>query len=362
MATGFMHTLGGLPVAELLPYLYNYTQEEAVRHLFRVASGLDSMIVGEYEILGQVRRCLEEAESTRMTPSAIVHLFEQAVAVGRRVRDETRISRNAASVSSVAVEMAKKTLGDLSSAQVLVIGAGEAGRLAAQALVGRGVAQIVVASRSYETAARLAEEMGSGAIAAHSISEALATADIVVACSNSPHYVLEHWMVGKAMELRPRRPMVIIDIAVPRDVAADVGDVEEVSLYDIDGLSELSEANRQERSKEIEAAEQIVQREVVRFMGWWHSIGMAPTIAALVKKAEDIRKERLERTLRDMGDLSEEEMVSLEEMTKSIVRRILHDPILCLKRSNGSQFGPVIREVFNLSDDLEPGEESVEQK
>jgi glutamyl-tRNA reductase len=186
-ATGFLHALSGLPVEELLPYLYSYTQEEAARHVFKVASGLDSMIVGEYEILGQVRRALEVAEETKGASPSILNLFRQAISVGRRVRDETHISRNAASVSSVAVEMARKAFGDLSSCQVLVIGAGEAGRLATQTLVGNGVSRIAVASRSYETAALLASEIGSGAIPMHSIEEALVASDIVVACSNSPH-------------------------------------------------------------------------------------------------------------------------------------------------------------------------------
>jgi glutamyl-tRNA reductase len=361
-ATEFLHSLSGLPPMELVPYVYTHTQEEAVRHLFKVASGLDSMIIGEYEILGQVRRALEVAENVKVTPAPLLNLFRHAVSVGRRVRDETSISRNAASVSSVAVEIARRALSDLSSCQVLVIGAGEAGRLATQALVKNGVSQIVVASRSYESAAQLASEINSGAIPMRSIEEALTTSDIVVSCSNSPHFVLEPSVVTRAMELRPKRPLVIMDIAVPRDVDPETKDINNVFLHDIDDLTMISDSNRQQREEEMAEVLRIINAEVARLMAWWNSMEMAPTIAALVDKGESIRRERVERALSKMNSLSEEDRSSIEEMTKSIVRRILHDPILALKRDNGSQYGPTVQELFNLSDDLDPGEGSVEQK
>jgi len=360
-ATDFVHVLSRTPAKVLRPHLYSYVHEEAVRHLFRVASGLDSMIVGEHEILGQVGRALEMAEDMKVTPAPLLNLFRQAISVGRRVRDETHISRNALSVSSVAVAMANRTFGDLSACQVLVVGAGEAGRLATQVLVGNGVSQIVVASRSYESAVRLASEIGSGAVPMRSIEEALSTSDIVVTCTNSPHYILERAVVNKAMASRPKRSLVVIDIAVPRDVSPDVKEIRNVFLYDIDGLSDVSESNLREREEEVEEVQRIVDVEVERFVRWWNSIGMTPMIGALVNKAEDIRRERFEKTLSKMNEISEEDRASIEEMTKSIVRRLLHDPILCLKRSNGSQLGPMVREIFNLSDEIGPNEELVEQ-
>ncbi len=348
----FLYTQSSLSPSELSPHLYTHCQEAAVQHLFKVASGLDSMILGEFEILGQVRHALEAAEDTGLAPTPLLNLFRQAISVGRRAREETNISRNAASVSSAGVELARRVFTDLFTCKVLVIGAGEAGKLTARALVKNGVSQMVVASRTYERTLALASALGGGAIPMHSIKEALSTSDIVISCSGSPHFILEPQAIAEAMKLRPERPLVIIDIAVPRDVNPEVKSIENVFLYDIDDLTVISDSNRQQREKEIERVMSIVDAEVARFMSWWNSLGVMPVITALVNKAENIRRDRLTKTLSKLPSLSEEDRTKIEAVTKSIVRRILHDPILCLKNnSDNNQYVQVVQKLFKLSEE-----------
>lgn len=360
-AKTFLSTASLLNTPELSPYLYTHSQEDAVRHLFKVASGLDSMIIGEYEILGQVKEALGFAEKTGYTPPPLLGLFRQSVAVGRRTRDETDISRNAASVSSASVEMAKKIFPDLSTCKVLVIGAGEAGRLTTQALLNNGVSEILVASRSFENAAQLAAKIGSGAIPMRSIEEALATSDIVVSCTNSPHYVLEPSAVQKAMNAHRKDPLVIIDIAVPRDVAPQISAIENVFLHDIDDLTAVSQSNLQQREDAAEKALLIVDDEVSRFMSWWNSLDTVPTIVSLVNKAESIRRERLEKTLYSLNGIPEDQRSAIEAMTKSIVRRILHDPILYLKNNTDSAHEQLVRDLFDLKDGIQKFPKSTEE-
>ena len=356
----FLYTQSGLSSSELSPHLYTHRQEAAVRHLFKVASGLDSMILGEFEILGQVRQALEAVENTDLAPLPLLNLFRQAVGVGRRVREETSISRNAASVSSAAVEMARIVFTDLSTCKVLVIGAGEAGKLVARALAKNGVSQMVVASRTYERALALASTIGGGAVPIQSIKEALSTPDIVISCSGSPHFIVESPVVEKNMKARPNCPLVIIDIAVPRDVNPEVKNVENVFLYDIDDLTDISESNRKQREREIDNVMNIVDAEVTRFMSWWNSLEVKPVITALTNKAENIRRDRLNKTLSKLDSLSEEDRTKIEAMTKSIVRRVLHDPILYLKNSNdGNQYTQVVRKLFKLSEEKKPTDKSI---
>ena len=348
----FLSNLGGIPAAELSPYLYTFREEMAVRHLFRVASGLESMVLGEFEVLGQVRHALEEAERTGDVGLPLLNLFRHAVRVGRHVRNATAISENAVSVSSAAVNLAKKFFPEFSSCKVLVISAGEAGKLSVKTLSKSGVSQMVIASRTYERAEALASVVGGKAIPFHQVEEALRASDIVISCSGSPHFILEAPCVAEAMQARPDRPLLLIDIAVPRDITPEVRHIDNVFLYDIDDLEVVLESNRRKRKREVEKVMSIIEFEVAKFMDWWGNLEAKPTIAALVSKAEGIRSTHLTKTLEKMEGLSAEDRARIEAMTSAIVRKILHDPIRCLK--NGAQYDnyiQVVQDLFNLKAD-----------
>lgn len=347
----FFNTRANLSQPDLLQYIYVYHGEAAAKHLFRVASGLDSMIIGEFEILGQVRRALEEAEKTGLVGLPLLSLFRHAVRVGRRVRAETGISRSALSVSSVAVDLAARVVGDIGHCQIVVIGAGEAGQLAAKACRERGASQIVVVSRSQEKGAALATMLHGIWVPMENLEQELSACDIVISCSGAPHTVLKLGLVEKAMSTRPEHPLVIIDIAVPQDVEYQVRQLNNVFLYDIDDLTRVGESNHKQREDEIQSAMEIVTDEVGRFISHWQELEMKPVISAMVTKAEKIRQVQLGLTLKKLPDLSDDERAHLEAMTKAIVQKILHDPIQCLKKSNTGKregYTQTINELFRL--------------
>jgi len=337
---------------DLLPYLYFYQDEAAVEHLFRVAAGLDSMIIGEFEILGQVKQSLEEAEKANMVEVPLRNLFHQALQVGRRVREKTGISKNALSVSSVAVDLAAKAIGDLSKHKALVIGTGEAGRLVAKALKERGISKITTTSRSYETAAALALALGGNSVNIGNLSEELVTCDIVISCTGAPHFILDLRTMEDAMQARSGRPLVVIDIAVPRDIQPEVRQIDNLFLYDIDDLTHLSTLNRKQRETEMRRAMEIVKAEMRRFASWWQATEVRPVITSLAKKAEDVRQAQLDMTLMKLRELSPEERESLEAMTKAIVQRILHDPIQYLKDNahRKEDYISLVNELFRLDE------------
>jgi glutamyl-tRNA reductase len=344
---GFLQSWSGIPGEELDRYLYEYHDHTAMRHLLSTASGLRSMIIGEYEILGQVRQALEDAERAQMAGLPLRNLFQRAISTGRRVRDETGLSRNALSVSSVAVDLASGTAGDLRGCTALLVGAGEAGKLAARALSERGVAGITVASRSLETARELATALCGRPVDVDSLYDEMQAADIVITCTGAPHFVIQRVAVEKIMHLRAGRPLVIVDIAVPRDVEPEVADIDGVSLYDIDDLNRLSETNRRSREKEIEKATCIVDEEMERLTAWWQHLEAKPVIGALRQMAEDVRQRQLELTVKRLPELSPEELQALDAMTRAIVKKILHNPIQCLK-SNGHSDADLTQTVCQL--------------
>lgn len=348
--TDFLKSRTGLSDEDLLPYVYFYQGDEVVGHLFSVASGLESMIIGEYEILGQMGRALEEANEKNMVNLPLRNLFHQAIGAGRRVRSETGISRSALSVSSVAVEMAAKVVGDISQTNILVIGAGEAGRLVAKAAKERGASQLFIASRNREKIENMACVLSGKAISMDELSEKLSISDIIISCTAAPHFVLRYNRVADAMKNRRGKPMVIIDIAVPADVEPSVEQIDSVFRYDIDDFIKIAELNRQSREGEIKRATELVNEEVERFNGWWHSFEAKPTIMALIGKAEKVGETQMRKALKQMPDISDTERASLEIMTKSIVQKILHEPIQTLKKSNDKRdlYIQVINELFGL--------------
>jgi glutamyl-tRNA reductase len=349
----FFKAWANISDADLSPYIYCYRNEAAVRHLFRVASGLDSMIIGEFEILGQVKNSLEEANKARMVEHPLRTLLHQALRVGRQVREETGISKNALSVSSVAVELAAKAIGDLTRCKALVIGTGEAGRLVAKALKERGVANITTTSRSYEKASALAKSLGGSSVDIGSLGQALTGCDIAISCTGAPHLILDLKTLENAMSARENQPLVIIDIAVPRDVDPAVGRLNSVFLYDIDDFTHISERNRKQRETEIQKAVEIIESEVKRFASRWQAMEVKPLISSLVGKAEAIRQAQLKMTLKKLRRLSTEEQQSLEAMTEAIVQKILHDPIQRLKKDahGRDDYIRLVTELFQLDKD-----------
>ncbi len=336
--------------ADLLQYIYLSSDKTAVEHLFRVTCGLESMIIGEYEVLGQVRQALEAAEKAGMVNLPLRRIFQDAIRTGRCVRQYTGISKNPVSVSSVAVDLAVSILGSLQNAKVLAIGAGEAGRLVVKAAKERGASKIAVASRTRERAAALAATLGGMPIDLGNLTEELSTTNIVVACAGAPHPILGVRQVDEAMKKRPKLPLVIIDIAVPRNIEPAVGQANNVFLYNIDGLTKIADSHRKQRGGEIQKAEAIITAEVDKFMSWWRILEIQPVVSALMRKAEDIRSTQLKKTLKRLRPLSSEEQESLEAMTKSIVTKILKDPIQCLKtNSDGDRdYAGIISKIFRL--------------
>jgi glutamyl-tRNA reductase len=339
--------------ADLLPYIYCYQNEAAVRHLFHVASGLDSMIIGEFEILGQVKNGLEEASKAQMVEHPLRTLWHRALRVGRQVREKTGISKNALSVSSVAVELAAKAIGDLTTCKALVIGTGEAGRLVAKALKERGVNRITVTSRSYEKASALAKTLGGSSVDIGSLGQELAGCDIAISCTGAPHFILDLKTMENAMSARSNRPLVIIDIAVPRDVDPEVRHLSNIFLYYIDDFTHISDRNRKQRETEIQKATEIIESEVKRFSSHWQTMEVKPVISGLVGKAEAIRQAQLKLTLKKLRRLSPEERQNVEAMTKAIVQKILHDPIQHLKNDaeERDDYVRLIAELFQLDRD-----------
>lgn len=348
----FLYEYNRLTPEEISHCVYTYSGTDAVRHLFRVAAGIDSMILGESQILGQVRSASEQAEAAGALRFPLSNLFRHALRVGRMVRGETAISRNAVSVSAAAVVLAKKIFGDISQCKVLVISMGEAGKLTAKTLRDSGVAEILVTSRTYDRAVAMAEKLGGRAIPLHHMAAALAACDIVISASGSPHFVLEPPLVREAMSSRAERPLFLIDIAVPRDIDPDVKVISNVYLYDIDDLQTVSDNNLREREREVSKVEAIIDEEVAKFSLWWQSLKVVPTIAALRHQADAVRQAEVQKTLSRLRGLSEVDAARIDAMTKAIVRKMLHKPTVFLKgHKNGSEYANALRQLFDLDGD-----------
>lgn len=340
------HNLG---VYDLSRYYYVYFDQDAVRHLLRVAAGLDSMVLGEDQILAQVRQALNLAEAAGTAGRPLSNLLREALRVGKRARTETLISHYSVSVSSVGVEKAQQVLGDLSSRSVLIISAGEMGKLTGKIVRDSGAQSIVVTSRTFQRAADLAARLGGQAVPFDRLVEAIAAADIVISSTGAATFVLGKATVARAMALRPERPLVIIDIAVPRDVEPEVAETNNVYLFDIDDLQSVSQASIQERQKEAVRAETIVDAEVPRLMKWWQTLKVVPTVAAIRQRAEAVRQSELDKTIKRLPDLSEEDQARLDAMTRAIVKKILHHPITRLKKnSKDDGYLETAKHLFNL--------------
>jgi glutamyl-tRNA reductase len=324
------------------------TGREAARHLFRVAAGVESMVVGESEILGQVRGAFTAATAAGTHTPALSRLFHTAIRVGRRVRTQTAIGRRSVSVSSTAVSLARTTLGDLAQKTVLVVGAGEAGKLTAGNLAGSGVGRILVTSRSAERTADLAAALGGEPVAFAARAEAIANADIVISSTAAQEFVIDREMIAGAMQARQSRPLLLIDIAVPRDIDPAVREVPGVHAYDIDELQAVAEENMQLRRNEVVQAEAIIEEEVGKFGDWLRSLEVVPTVSSLRERADAVRLAEVERTLAKM-ELSAADRKRVDAMTQAIVKKLLHEPITRLKEpGEGERYVEAARALFGL--------------
>ena len=334
-----------------------------------MASGLDSMVVGEWEILGQVRAAFSAASNPGAEASYVKgplsRLFHQALRVGRRVHHDSSLGANLGdyrrrSVSHVGVRLVHRLVGDLSQKQVLLIGAGNAGQLAGRALAAAGAGNLVVANRTYERAESLSAELGGVAAPLELLPQCLGDADVVISTTSSPEYLLRRADVLEAMVRRPNRPLLMVDIAVPRDIDPDVGLLDGVSLYDIDGLSRTSDAASVGMEPEIARAEELAAGEAAGFMDWWQSLDTISAVATIREYAENVRRAEVEKTLArlrhrqaaglDVGEATDLEDLAahLDAMTAALVKKLMHHPTMYLKEGNDPARQVVIREMFKM--------------
>lgn len=328
----FAHT--GISDEEAQKYTYVHRGLEAVRHLYRVAASLDSMVVGEPQILGQLKQAYRKATEQNSTGFLLNRLVHKSFSVAKKIRNETNIGANAVSISFAAVQLAKKILGDLESKKVLLIGAGEMAELAAEHLVGQGISEVIVANRTYERALTLADRYKGRAVALEDMLPQLESVDILISSTGATDLILKKEDVKPIMRQRMHRPLFLIDIAVPRDLDPDINDLDNVYLYDIDDLMNVVESNKTERDKAAAAAEEIVREETAKFGVWLDGLTIAPTIEALKKKASILCKDELHKTLPRLQEMTEKEKKAVELLANSIANKMLHHPIMFLKADN----------------------------
>lgn len=345
-------------VVELTPYVYIHKGREAIAHLFTVASSLDSMVLGEPQILGQLKGAYRKATLVGTTKTIINRLLHKSFSVAKRVRTETGIAASAVSISYAAVELAKRIFGDMSQYQAMLIGAGEMAELAATHLIQSGIRRVQVANRTYERAQELATEFRGEAVPFEHLFDRLAEADIVISSTGSPDAIIRARDIKDVLKRRKYRPMFFIDIAVPRDIDPDVNNLDNVYLYDIDDLKEVVEENLAHRRVEAEKAQAIVNQEVNAFCFWLESLSLQPTIVDLLSHFETHAQEELQRTLRRLGPVNEETRRALEAMLHGLVRKLSHEPITFLKEANtetGTRNVELIRRMFGLDEEHPAG-------
>ena len=331
--TSFLHRHFGLDPALLAPHLYEHRDQEAVRHLFRVAASLDSMVVGEPQILGQVKDAFAVARASGTVGGHLEHLLQGAFAAAKKVRSETEIGSNSVSIASVAVELARKIFGSLQGRTVFLVGAGKMSELAARHLVQQGAGAILVTNRTLERARRMAETFQGQVIPFGQLYEAASQADIVISSTGAPHAIFRREHGQEFLRRRRNRPMFFIDIAVPRDVDPEMGKLEGIFVYDIDDLQQVAAAHMAERSREATDAEALIEGEVERFHQRQLTVNVAPAIVALQHQAEEIRQAELKHAHARLGSLSAEQLAAVEALTRGLVNKFLHPPMQALKQA-----------------------------
>jgi glutamyl-tRNA reductase len=351
---GFLQNYFQLNVSDFDRYLYEYREREAIQHVFRVTSSLDSMVVGEPQILGQVKEAYAVARAVGAVHSQLDSLLTRAFAVAKRVRTETAVGSSAVSVASVAVELAKKIFGSLHGKHVYLVGAGKMSELAARHLLAHGAASIFVANRTYDRAVRLAEKFNGQAIVFEQLYDTCDKADIVITSTGAPHAIFRREHGELFLSRRRNRPMFFIDIAVPRDVDPSLNKVDGIFVYDIDDLQQAVSAHVADRRKEAERAESIVASEVERFQARLQTLDVVPTIVSLQDHLETIRQAEIDRVRGRLGPLTPDQELAVEALTRGIVNKIMHTPISTLKTaardSEATTVVDVVRRLFNLQE------------
>jgi glutamyl-tRNA reductase len=360
-ALGMLARQAGIRPTELAEAIYSARNCDAARHLFRVACGLESMIVGENEVQGQVKRAYEAALNAGVTGPLSNRVFSAALATGKRARTETGISESRVSVPSVAVDLARDSIGHLAGRSVVVLGTGEMSELTAQALAAQGAEPMFVANRRRERARELAERFRGRVAGFDDLPRELERTDIVVAATSSPHAIVGHDELALVMRSRPERPLLLIDIAVPRDVDPLCAQLDGVQLFDIDDLQTVVERNRGVRAAEARRAEAVIEEEIQSFAEWLGSLEVLPTIAALRAHADAIVDGVLEENERRWESLSDRDRERIEAIARTVANRLLHEPTLQMKRAGGDRVHArigLLRELFGLEDVAEPPEEA----
>jgi len=348
----FLESYYGLRYDDFAPHFYVHQDYEAVRHLCRVASGLDSMVVGEPQVLGQLKQSYALAKCAESCKSVLDAVFHRVFSVAKRVRTETRVAEAPLSVSSAAVEMAEQAFGDLRGRAVLIIGAGQMGELAARHLVSKGASTLLVSNRTHSHAVALAQELRGLAVHFNEIWDALKRADIVISSTGCPHFIITRHDLERLMPERGGRPLFLIDIAVPRDIDPAAREVPGCSLINIDGLQQVAGANLRARHNAVEDADRIIAEETALFRKRQAQLNVVPTIVSLRQRVEQIRQSELKRARHLLGELTPQQEQALEALTQGLVNKFLHTPFAELKqaaaRPDREEFVDVVRTIFHL--------------
>ena len=348
----FLAAESGIQVEELQRYFYSMTCEQAITHLFSVVCGLDSMILGEMEILGQVANAYQIASENSACNAVMNVLFQKALKVGKQVQTQTRIGTGASSVGAAAVELAKKTLGNIQGRSILLIGAGEVGRLVARNIANNGASQVMVCNRSYNRAQQLASEFGGCPVPYENLCECISRADLILSCTAASDYIISKTQLSSVMEIRNGKPVFLIDLAVPRDIEPESGQLKHVYLYNIDDLQGIVDESLSERELEATKAEIIIQRAIENFGKWLNNRHAVPVIHALRKKGEEIKNIELEKAMRKLGHLTEREEKIVQAMASSIASKLINTPIVQLKQyaqtRQGHEYAQFVKELFDL--------------
>jgi glutamyl-tRNA reductase len=349
----FLSDFHSIPSDQLAPHLYAKIGPDAVQHLFRVAAGLDSLVMGEPQVLGQVKDAFSLASQMGCTGPLLNRLFHSAFTTGKRVRSETTLSAGAVSVSYAAVALARKIFGSLKGRTVLVLGAGEMGKLTAMHMRSQGIGRLIITSRTAAHASALAQTIDGTAMPWESLKDALAEADILITATGSTVPIVSRTLIEQTMKARRQRPLFVIDIAVPRDVESTVGDLEQVFLYNIDDLQAVVQENLTKRGAEVSQAESIVAQEVGKFIGWLNSRGAVPTVVALRQRFEGIRQAELRRLEPKLAGLPPEARARVDEITRLIVEKLLINPTEQLKSISDADtvaaYSDALNRLFGLT-------------
>ncbi|MGG4218938.1 glutamyl-tRNA reductase [Paenibacillus jamilae] len=361
----FMEQWFGIPRDHFTQHLYIYEDEQAIRHLFRVTCGLDSMVIGETQILGQVKNAFLQAQSQKITATWFNMLFKQAVTLGKRAHSETSIGESAVSVSYAAVELGKRIFGMFTDKKVLILGAGKMSELTVKHLYSGGAAEVIVANRTLSRAEDLASKFNGTPVTMEEGMNRLADVDIVISSTGAQGYILDRSRVEASMKRRQSRPLFMIDIAVPRDLDPAIGELQNVFLYDIDDLEGIVESNLEMRRTEAAKIEHMIEDELSEFYQWLKTMGVRPVIRALQEKAESIHQDTLESLFNKLPEMDERQRKVISRLTKSMLNQMMHDPINRVKemavQKQGNEALDMFSHIFALEDRLEDAAQKVDK-